>query len=91
MLANEKVTTTKKSKTYFSYKEALAAALAYFNGDELAATTWLKKYAIKLSKPHRMLCTGVWLFNLQESNQNTPIKIKQTKPYFLITAKTVWY
>ncbi|HQU99956.1 MAG TPA: ribonucleoside-diphosphate reductase, adenosylcobalamin-dependent, partial [Bacteroidia bacterium] len=50
MLANEKVTTTKKSKTYFSYKEALAAALAYFNGDELAATTWLKKYAIKLSE-----------------------------------------
>ncbi len=34
----------------FTYKEVLAKALDYFNGDELAATTWLNKYAMKTKK-----------------------------------------
>ena len=33
-------------KTYL-YEEALAKSLAYFDGDELAATTWLNKYAMR--------------------------------------------
>ena len=33
-------------KTY-SYNEVLTKALAYFKGDELAATTWMNKYAMK--------------------------------------------
>ncbi len=33
-------------KTY-TYEEALAASLAYFKGDELAATVWINKYAVK--------------------------------------------
>ncbi len=36
-------------KTY-EYAEVLKASLAYFNGDELAATTWIKKYAIRNEK-----------------------------------------
>ena len=32
-------------KTY-NYAEVLEASLDYFNGDELAATTWIKKYAV---------------------------------------------
>lgn len=36
----------KKRKTY-PYEEVLAQALKYFDGDELAATTWAKKYALK--------------------------------------------
>lgn len=35
-----------KNKTY-SYDEVLEQSLAYFKGDELAATTWMKKYAVK--------------------------------------------
>jgi len=31
----------------FTYNEVLEASMAYFNGDELAATTWINKYAIK--------------------------------------------
>lgn len=31
----------------FSYDEVYKASLAYFNGDELAATTWMNKYAVK--------------------------------------------
>ena len=31
----------------YSYEEALAAATAYFEGDELAAGVWLNKYALK--------------------------------------------
>lgn len=31
----------------FSYEEALEKSIAYFSGDELAATTWLNKYAVK--------------------------------------------
>ena len=34
-----------KKKSY-SYNEVLAKSLKYFNGDELAATTWMKKYAV---------------------------------------------
>lgn len=32
---------------YYSYDEALNKSLEYFNGDELAATTWVSKYAMK--------------------------------------------
>ena len=31
----------------FTYKDVLEKCLAYFNGDELAATTWMNKYAMK--------------------------------------------
>jgi ribonucleoside-diphosphate reductase alpha chain len=39
-------TKTKKQKTY-SYKQVLEASVTYFNGDELAGTTWMNKYAMK--------------------------------------------
>jgi ribonucleoside-diphosphate reductase alpha chain len=39
-------TRTNKQKTY-SYENVLAAAVSYFNGDELAGTTWMNKYAMK--------------------------------------------
>jgi len=35
-----------KNKNY-SYDEAYAASLKYFNGDELAARVWVNKYAVK--------------------------------------------
>ena len=31
----------------YNYQEVLEASKAYFNGDELAATTWMHKYAVK--------------------------------------------
>ncbi len=31
----------------YSYKEVLESSIDYFNGDELAATTWMNKYAMK--------------------------------------------
>ena len=37
---------TKNSTTY-TYEQVLEASVAYFNGDELAATTWMNKYAMK--------------------------------------------
>lgn len=37
----------KKDTASFSYSEALAKCLVYFKGDELAASTWLNKYAMK--------------------------------------------
>src|SRR5215831_10371924 len=40
---------TVASKTY-SYEEVLTACIDYFGGDELAATTWMNKYAVKDSK-----------------------------------------
>lgn len=42
----EVLTKTKKQKTY-TYEEVLESAVAYFNGDELAGTTWMNKYAMK--------------------------------------------
>jgi len=31
----------------YDYKEVLESALSYFKGDELAATTWMNRYAVK--------------------------------------------
>jgi len=39
-------TKTTKQKTY-AYEQVLEAAVSYFNGDELAGTTWMNKYAMK--------------------------------------------
>jgi ribonucleoside-diphosphate reductase alpha chain len=39
-------TRTNKQKTY-AYEQVLTAAVSYFNGDELAGTTWMNKYAMK--------------------------------------------
>ena len=38
--------TERKTKTYM-YEEALKASIEYFKGDELAATVWVTKYALK--------------------------------------------
>ena len=40
------VTTGLEKKTY-SFDEAVAASKEYFGGDELAATVWVNKYALK--------------------------------------------
>jgi len=42
-------TITDSQKTY-TYKEVLATSTAYFKGDELAASTWMNKYAMKNKK-----------------------------------------
>nr|MBA2407362.1 ribonucleoside-diphosphate reductase, adenosylcobalamin-dependent [Chitinophagales bacterium] len=34
----------------YTYEEVLKASSTYFDGDELAATTWMNKYAVKDSK-----------------------------------------
>lgn len=34
----------------FTYEEVLKASVEYFGGDELAATTWMNKYAVKDAK-----------------------------------------
>ena len=40
----------KTIKTTLSYEEVLNSSLSYFNNDELAATTWINKYALKNNK-----------------------------------------
>ncbi len=42
----ENLVAEKVHKTY-TYEEVLEASLTYFKGDELAATTWIKKYAVR--------------------------------------------
>ncbi|MDH3323060.1 MAG: adenosylcobalamin-dependent ribonucleoside-diphosphate reductase [Flavobacteriaceae bacterium] len=44
-MVEEKVT-----KMVYTYEEVLSNSLSYFNGDELAATTWINKYAVKNNK-----------------------------------------
>lgn len=39
----------KKVKKTYTYEEVLEASLEYFKDDELAATTWIKKYALRNS------------------------------------------
>lgn len=43
---NTSTTILPKTKTY-SYEKVLRDALKYFEGDELSATTWMNKYAVK--------------------------------------------
>ncbi len=45
-----KPNTVSTPRKTFTNEEALRAALAYFNNDELAATVWLNKYALKDSE-----------------------------------------
>ncbi|MBI4930364.1 MAG: adenosylcobalamin-dependent ribonucleoside-diphosphate reductase [Bacteroidetes bacterium] len=40
-------TALKQNETKISYKEILEKCTAYFQGDELAASTWINKYAMK--------------------------------------------
>ncbi|MFI5150891.1 MAG: adenosylcobalamin-dependent ribonucleoside-diphosphate reductase [Bacteroidia bacterium] len=37
----------KSTSSSYSYKDVLEKCIAYFNGDELAASTWINKYAMK--------------------------------------------
>jgi len=43
-MVEEKIT-----KGIYTYEEVLNSSLSYFKGDELAATTWINKYAVKKS------------------------------------------
>jgi ribonucleoside-diphosphate reductase alpha chain len=42
----ENIVAEKVQRTY-TYKEVLEASVSYFKGDELATTTWIKKYALR--------------------------------------------
>jgi len=50
MLQEVKNPTMSKKKKKYTFDEVFKAAKAYFNGDELAATTWMNKYALKNQK-----------------------------------------
>lgn len=42
----------RNKNTHYTYEEVLAACIEYFNGDELAATTWMNKYAMRDTMGH---------------------------------------
>ena len=45
--AKVKVETTGEELKVYSYQDAVSAARDYFKGDDLAATVWVSKYALK--------------------------------------------
>ena len=47
MLTKEMSVKTEQKQTAYSFDEAVKASLEYFKGDELAATVWVNKYALK--------------------------------------------
>ncbi len=47
MLTEEKTVKADEKLKVYSYDEAVKASLEYFKGDELAATVWVNKYALK--------------------------------------------
>lgn len=47
----------KNAKAIFPYEEALAKTMEYFNGDDLAASVWINKYAMKDSFGNLYECT----------------------------------
>ena len=46
------MTKTNKTLNEVSYADAVAASKEYFGGDDLAATVWVSKYALKDSYGH---------------------------------------
>ena len=47
-LKSQKEFSTKtKNKKIYTYEQVLEKSISYFKGDELAATTWMNKYAMK--------------------------------------------
>jgi ribonucleoside-diphosphate reductase alpha chain len=50
MIQEVKKPQTHKQYKKYDYNEVFEATKAYFNGDELAATTWINKYALKTPK-----------------------------------------
>ena len=47
------MTKTNKTLNEVSYNDAVAASKEYFGGDDLAATVWVSKYALKDSYGHK--------------------------------------
>ena len=43
----ENILSKERKVTTYTYDQVLNASIDYFNGDELAATTWMNKYAMK--------------------------------------------
>ena len=43
----ERIHKKTKSKKIYTYEQVLEKSISYFKGDELAATTWMNKYAMK--------------------------------------------
>lgn len=50
MLIEEKIVNNAEKQKTYSYEDAVQASLEYFKGDELAATVWVNKYALKDSQ-----------------------------------------
>jgi len=48
----KKEETTVAARQTYTYDEVLQASIEYFSGDELAATTWMNKYAVKDAHGH---------------------------------------
>lgn len=46
-LENSSMTVAKEKLKTYSFEEAVASSKEYFDGDELAATVWVNKYALK--------------------------------------------
>ena len=64
--------------TEVSYNEAVEASKKYFDGDDLAATVWVSKYALKdsyghISKKLRAICTSASPPRSNGSKRSTPI------------------
>ncbi len=50
MIQEVKTPSAHKTNKKYTFDEVFEASKAYFNGDELAATTWINKYALKNNK-----------------------------------------
>ncbi|HRD39585.1 MAG TPA: ribonucleoside-diphosphate reductase, adenosylcobalamin-dependent, partial [Bacteroidia bacterium] len=59
MITAENKKETKSATSTYTFAEALSKSMEYFNGDELAANTWLSKYAMRDKKGNFLESTPV--------------------------------
>lgn len=87
MLATIDITKKTEKQAFYTYEEVLEAAKNYFNNDELAATTWMGKYALKNNKGQFLELTPTdthkrmareFFRKENENNKKRKVKIKHT-------------
>ena len=65
----QNILSKQRKDTIYDYDKVLKASIDYFNGDELAATTWMNKYAMKDQDENFVELSREWLKNSEELKQ----------------------
>ena len=70
----------KQDKRKYTYDEGYEASLKYFEGDELAASTWIKKYCLSDDDGYYGVTVEYVNVNLRENKGSYIVTIDEFEP-----------